>query len=188
MAFDTSGPHCAAALSRAGHVVDTRVEELARGQAERLMGLLTDMLAAQALEWHDLDAIGVGVGPGNFTGIRISVSAARGLSLGLGIPAIGVSLFDTTQRLGTWAQTAVPAPREQYYYFDADRATSPCLISSLDGMAVALSSDHSVADHIGAMACIAGERAGTDMPAPKPLYVKLPDAAPARDAPPQILS
>ncbi len=64
---------------------------MARGQAERLIPLLQQVLNDHGAVWNDLDAIGVGVGPGNFTGIRISVSAARGLALGLGKPAIGVS-------------------------------------------------------------------------------------------------
>ncbi len=65
-----------------------------RGQAERLMPLLEEVLAEAGCGWDELDAVGVGVGPGNFTGIRISVSAARGLALGLGVPAVGVSMFE----------------------------------------------------------------------------------------------
>ncbi len=98
LAFDTSAAHCAAALMLKGQVV-SRVEEMSRGQGERLMVMLEEILAESSITWGDLDAIAVGVGPGNFTGIRISVSAARGLALGLGIPAMGVSLFDPTQRL-----------------------------------------------------------------------------------------
>ena len=88
LAFDTSAAHCAAALLCAGKI-EVRVDEMARGQAEHLMPMLEEVLAAQGLTWADLDAIGVGTGPGNFTGIRISVAAARGLALGLGIPAVG---------------------------------------------------------------------------------------------------
>jgi len=152
------------------------------------MGLLDDCLADHGLKWGDLDALGVGVGPGNFTGIRISISAARGLGLGLGIPVVGVSLFETTRRLGQWAQTAVSAPRDQFYFLDPDKATTPVLIPSLKDTSVALSSEHSTEDHVRTIAVIAGERAGANVPAPKPLYVKAPDAAPARDAPPRLLS
>jgi tRNA threonylcarbamoyladenosine biosynthesis protein TsaB len=94
LAFDTSAAHCAAALLCGDTVRDDRVELLQRGQAERLMPLLEEILAGQGLAWRDLDAIGVGIGPGNFTGIRISVAAARGLALALGVPAIGVSMFE----------------------------------------------------------------------------------------------
>ncbi|WP_273509172.1 tRNA (adenosine(37)-N6)-threonylcarbamoyltransferase complex dimerization subunit type 1 TsaB, partial [Planktotalea frisia] len=94
LGFDTSAAHVAAALLRDGEIIATAREEMSRGQAERLMVLLEELLAQNTHVWSDLDAIGVGVGPGNFTGIRVSVSAARGLALGLGIPAIGVNRFD----------------------------------------------------------------------------------------------
>ena len=87
LAFDTSAAHCAAALLIAGKI-HTRIDEMARGQAEHLMPMLEEVLAAHGLAWRDLDAIGVGTGPGNFTGIRISVAAARGLALGLGCPLV----------------------------------------------------------------------------------------------------
>lgn len=188
LGFDTSGPHCAAALVRAGELIEVRVEQLARGQAERLMILLEDLLVSHGLAWSDLDALGVGIGPGNFTGIRISVSAARGLGLGLGVPVVGVSLFDTTRHLGTWARTAVPAPRDQFYVFDPDKMTTPVLAPTLDDLPVALSTDHSVGDHVHAIAMIAAGCAHARTPPPKPLYVKRPDAAPARDTPPRVLT
>lgn len=69
-------------------------EDMGKGQAERLLAMLDEVLAAQGAGWEELDAIAVGTGPGNFTGIRIAVSAARGLALSLGIPAIGVTGFE----------------------------------------------------------------------------------------------
>ncbi len=187
LAFDTTAAHCAAALRLNGNV-HVRVEEMARGQAERLMVLLEELLAEHGQTWADLDAIGVGVGPGNFTGIRISVSAARGLALGLGIPAFGVSMFDTTQHLANRAQTAVPAPRDQIYFFDADKMAAPILTQANDTLpAFQVSTDFSAHDHLRAMAELTADRAGPDTPAPKPLYVKAPDAAPPREKPPVIL-
>jgi tRNA threonylcarbamoyl adenosine modification protein YeaZ len=94
-------------------VLCARAEEMGRGQAERLMPLLEEMLAEAGVGWSDLDRIGVGVGPGNFTGIRISVSAARGLALGLDIPAVGVSGFDIIEaRAGGEQQGPGAAVRE----------------------------------------------------------------------------
>ena len=89
---------------------------MGRGQAERLMPLLEEVLAEGGARWGDLNRIGTGVGPGNFTGIRISVSAARGLALALDIPAVGVSTFDAIGLEATGAYLpAVAAPREQVY-------------------------------------------------------------------------
>lgn len=80
---------------------------MSRGQAERLMPLLESVLFDQDKSWKDVDLLAVGIGPGNFTGIRISVSAARGLALGLGIPVMGVSMFEVMRH--TIGQAAEPA-------------------------------------------------------------------------------
>lgn len=95
LGFDTSAAHCAAALVCGDRCIAACSEEMARGQAERLMPLIEELLAAEGLGWRDLSGLGVGIGPGNFTGIRIAVAAARGLALALGIPAAGVTRFET---------------------------------------------------------------------------------------------
>ena len=189
LAFDTSAAHCAAALLSGDRVLAQRHEEMGRGQAERLMPLLEEVLQEGGTTWSGLSAIGVAIGPGNFTGIRISVSAARGLSMGLGIPAVGVSLFETTASLGKSARTAVPAPRDHVYYWDADTMAAPVLTALADATPVSLSTDHAILDHVICIARIAAVRlaSGETPPPPAPLYVKPADAAPARDLPPVIL-
>ena len=94
LGFDTSGPACAAALVCDGVCLVTRHEDMAKGQAERLMPLLAEMLAEVGAGFGDLAAIGVGIGPGNFTGVRIGVAAARGLALARAIPAIGIGRLE----------------------------------------------------------------------------------------------
>ncbi|MFZ1470880.1 MAG: tRNA (adenosine(37)-N6)-threonylcarbamoyltransferase complex dimerization subunit type 1 TsaB, partial [Paracoccaceae bacterium] len=94
LAFDTSAAQCAAALLLPDGRVVNRVEDMAKGQAERLIPLLTEVLAEAGLGWRDLTALGVCIGPGNFTGVRISVATARGLALALGIPAVGVTRLE----------------------------------------------------------------------------------------------
>ncbi|MBO6602971.1 MAG: tRNA (adenosine(37)-N6)-threonylcarbamoyltransferase complex dimerization subunit type 1 TsaB [Roseicyclus sp.] len=107
LAFDTSGPHCAAALVRGDRVLAHRHEPMKKGQAEALMPLIADMMETEGLTPADLAAIGVGTGPGNFTGLRIAVSAARGMALALGVPAIGVTGFEI-MRGGHCPQAATP--------------------------------------------------------------------------------
>ncbi|HET9069540.1 MAG TPA: tRNA (adenosine(37)-N6)-threonylcarbamoyltransferase complex dimerization subunit type 1 TsaB, partial [Amaricoccus sp.] len=94
LAFDTSAAHCAAVLVSGDRVLGQRDEAMARGQAERLIPLLEDLLAGAGHRWADLDGLAVVTGPGNFTGLRLAIAAARGLAFGLRIPAVGVSVFE----------------------------------------------------------------------------------------------
>jgi tRNA threonylcarbamoyladenosine biosynthesis protein TsaB len=129
LAFDTSAAHCVAALIWGDAQIATRFEAMARGQGERLMGLLEELLADEGYGYSDLDALAVGVGPGNFTGIRIAVSAARGLALGLGIPVISVSNFEIMRGPNSVTDlrgqlVSLPAPRGTNYIqvFDGGKA------------------------------------------------------------------
>lgn len=196
LAFDTAGPYCAAALMVNGKVGATCVEEMTRGQAERLMGLLETTLAEAGLTWQALDAIGVGVGPGNFTGIRIAVAAARGLALGLGKPAIGVSGFEA-RRFGTASPVSVliPAPRNQFYRqdFGADSGSEPLLQDDVAARADLAANDLPIAPEpsvdilVRNIACFAASRLGQDMPPPAPLYIRPADAAPSSTPAPILL-
>ena len=116
LAFDTSAAHCAAALLSGGRIVRAVHEDMTRGQAERLMPMLEELLANEGAVWEELDAIAVGVGPGNFTGIRIGVSAARGLAMSLAIPAIGVSTFQIAR-----GPASRPGPKRQIVTLNGPR-------------------------------------------------------------------
>ncbi|WP_299984538.1 tRNA (adenosine(37)-N6)-threonylcarbamoyltransferase complex dimerization subunit type 1 TsaB [uncultured Ruegeria sp.] len=187
LAFDTSAAHCAAALLQNDKIVVSRAEAMSRGQAERLMPLLEELLKEGDCSWQDLDAIGVGIGPGNFTGIRISVSAARGLSLGLDIPAVGVSGFDALAQLAPKNHLpAISAPRDQVYLkpdVGEARLISRQHAESLGPLYLC---DQPV-QQVCAIARLASHRcAATNVP-PAPLYVRPADAAPSRDIPPVLL-
>ena len=184
LAFDTSAAHCAAALLLGDRIV-TRVDEMAKGQAEHLMPMLEEVLAGEGLSWRDLDGIGVGVGPGNFTGIRIAVSAARGLALGLGKPALGVNGFEARAFGKSLPFTAeIPAPRGQAYFQDFAKDGTAGV--PYQGPATEAAQE-TAANLIAAMARIAAQRLGSDQPRPTPLYVRSADAAPPRDPAPVIL-
>lgn len=189
LGFDTSAGHCAAALLRGNEVLSSRLEEMTRGQAERLMPLLEEVLAEGETAWKDLDAIGVGVGPGNFTGIRIAVSAARGLALGLEVPAVGVDGFEAQAAEGT--MPAVLAPREQVYA--ALPGEAPRLMPRLEageaarGAGLAFAPEASPAGIAEAIARIAAARFKTVTEPPAPLYLRAADAAPSSDVPPALI-
>lgn len=194
IAFDTSAAHCAAALVLGDRIV-TRVDEMAKGQAEHLMPMLEKMLRDENLDWSDLDGIGVGVGPGNFTGIRIAVSAARGLALGLSKPAIGVNGFEArAHELQLPLTITIAAPRGQLYVQDmreTERISAPLLIPARDALPTPLpfpiAAEKTASDLIKAMARIAASRLHEPNQRPTPLYIRSADAAPPRDPAPLLL-
>lgn len=188
LAFDTAGPWCAACLI-AGDRVTTRVDAMARGQAESLMPMLAALLLAEKVDWKDLDLIGVGTGPGNFTGIRISVAAARGLALGLGKPAIGVTHLDAVAHgIARPVTVAVPAPRDSLYVQDFGDANGQIRILPANDPAATQAIRSSDPDTlIRQIAAVALSRNGVVTARPVPCYVRPADAAPARDKPPVVI-
>lgn len=210
LGFDTSGPHCSAVLLKDDEVLADTHEDMGRGQAEKLLPLLEDLLQSAGRDWQDLDAIGVGIGPGNFTGIRIAVSAARGLSLSLEIPAVGVSQLEAVA-LGSDEPvlTCLSAPRDHLYVqgFGTKTEIAPRFLSldELDpdwaepglrcvGTAVKEASErlNSAVAPVPyapgeAVARVAALRWQDSPDRPAPLYLKSADAAPPRDPAPVIL-
>ncbi|MFB9148495.1 tRNA (adenosine(37)-N6)-threonylcarbamoyltransferase complex dimerization subunit type 1 TsaB [Roseovarius ramblicola] len=182
LGFDTSAAHCAAALLSGDRVLAVRTEAMARGQAERLMPLLEEVLAEGGAHWRDLSRIGVGIGPGNFTGIRISVAAARGLALSLDISAIGINVFDVIRATGASGTPAVPAPRGMVHVLAP--GVGPALVPTAD---VADAAGPPSPAETARLIALLAQAAPADAPPPAPLYARPADAAPARDAPPVIL-
>jgi tRNA threonylcarbamoyladenosine biosynthesis protein TsaB len=90
LAIDTAAPRLQLALVRADGSVETLVEEMEQGHAERILPAIGELLARNGIAYGDLQRIAVTTGPGSFTGLRIGLSAARGLALALGIPVLGV--------------------------------------------------------------------------------------------------
>ena len=193
LAFDTSAAHCAAALLCGDRVI-LRHEDMAKGQAERLMVLLEEMLAEAGIGWSDLAAIGVGTGPGNFTGVRISVAAARGLALGLGIPAVGVTALEAAA-FGAKrpVRVVIDARRDEVYLQDFnDHGPGLAQLISAQNMQVAgdvigfggIAPMYLIAE---AIARIAAQQFGRPQSRPAPFYLRGADAAPPTDPPPVIL-
>ncbi|KUF12776.1 tRNA (adenosine(37)-N6)-threonylcarbamoyltransferase complex dimerization subunit type 1 TsaB [Pseudoponticoccus marisrubri] len=210
LGFDTSAAHVSAALFDGSRLLAHAHEDMARGQAERLVPLLDAVLAEAGVTWARLDALGVGTGPGNFTGIRLSVACARGLALGLNIPAVGVSLLEAVALdMPGPVLSCLPAPRDRTYVMSRDMARDvPAQLIAIDeipadwaepGLTCVGPAAAPVATRLGAaqaparhapgsaVARIAAERWQHAPERPAPVYLKPADAAPARDAPPRIL-
>lgn len=195
LAFDTSAAHCAAALLFGGQN-DGRVwlksEAMEKGQAERLMPLISDLLAEAGVVLADVTAIAVGIGPGNFTGVRIAVAAARGLALGLGVPAIGVTRLEALAYGLPRPVTVVEDARRGEVYVQRFEVDGPgvaqivAALGAVEGAVAGQNGLHSL-PIAEAIAQIAAGRLGTEQPRPAPFYLRGADAAPPSDPPPVIL-
>ncbi|WP_395543376.1 tRNA (adenosine(37)-N6)-threonylcarbamoyltransferase complex dimerization subunit type 1 TsaB [Neotabrizicola sp. sgz301269] len=199
LAFDSSAAHCAAALLLPDGTVLQRLEPMEKGQAERLLPFLEELLAAGDLGWTDLTALAVGTGPGNFTGIRIAVAAARGLALGLGIPAIGITalearafglprpltVIEDARRGETYVQAFTAEGLGPAHLAPAESAPPPGALTGSAAGPSALPQPVPLAEAILRLAAQRLHR--TDLPRPAPFYLRGADAAPPADPPPVIL-
>ncbi len=188
---------------------------MATGQAERLMPLLEEMLAAGGIGWRDLSTLAVGTGPGNFTGVRIAVAAVRGLALALGVPAVGVTLFEARAHgLPRPLRVIEDARRGMVYLQDFPAAGESCPARLVEagalppwsgavtgnaaapgaGLPPALPLAEAIARVAAARIASAGTAPGAGgaptgiaLPRPAPFYLRGADAAPPADPPPVIL-
>lgn len=182
LAFDTSAAHCAAALVSGDRVLALRDEAMARGQAERLIPLIEDLLADAGFRFADLEGLAVVTGPGNFTGLRLAVAAARGLALGLGVPAVGVSIFEALAEGRPGEVTITLADKRGMLtqtFRDGDPVAGPEIGPAATGNPTGSRADLAV------VARIAARRLAT-APLPVPLYLRPADATPSSEAVPLL--
>jgi tRNA threonylcarbamoyladenosine biosynthesis protein TsaB len=190
LGFDTSAAQCAAALVSGSRVCASRVEPMDRGQAERLLPMLEEVLAGAGAGWGDLAALAVCTGPGNFTGIRIGVAAARGLALGLDVPAVGVTAFEAHSHGDQGRRTYALLAQGRWYSQTAEggQAIGPPREVALAEAAPLVRP--SPVDPV-AVARVGASRLETvgSGPAtrPVPFYLREADAAPSAEPPPRIL-
>jgi tRNA threonylcarbamoyladenosine biosynthesis protein TsaB len=107
LALDTAMNGCGACVyDGAGDRAFVQSEAMTRGQSERLMPMIEELMGQAGLSYKNLQAIAVTVGPGAFTGLRIGLSTARALGLALERPVFGV----TTLQVLAWQFTAQQKP------------------------------------------------------------------------------
>ena len=131
LAMDAAGRSCSVALWTAGRVVSRRFSVMARGQSERLVPMIAEVMGEWGGGFAELDAVAVTTGPGGFTGVRIGLATARGLALARGLPLIGVSSFEVAaaaacpgERRGRCVLAVLESKRDELFYqlFDGDLA------------------------------------------------------------------
>ena len=197
LAFDSAGPWIEACLWLADGEVIFRHEAMEKGQAERLLPLLSDMMAESGLVWANLGRIAVGTGPGNFTGVRIAVATARGLALASGVPALGVTRLEALAHGLPRPITVIEDARrnEAYVQSFAKDGAGPAVLAGIDEVSKQTSCTGSAAGPAALPAAMALTRAMAEIaatrtlpqPRPSPFYLRGADAAPPTDPPPVIL-
>lgn len=152
LAMDAAGASCSVALwcggAEEGRVVARRFDTMARGQSERLVPMIGEVMAQWGGGFAALDALAVTTGPGGFTGVRIGLATARGLALARRLPLIGVSSFEVAAAAATPAERAgrqvlavLDSKRDEIFAQLFDAALTPLggpLEVALDGLAAAL--------------------------------------------------
>ena len=96
----------------------SRLERMHRGQSERLVPMIQEVMAEGEARYTDLDKLAVTIGPGGFTGVRIGLATARGMALACGCPLVGVSNFLV---LAATARADVPPDGSLAVLIDAKR-------------------------------------------------------------------
>lgn len=123
LGLETATSACAAAIwcGTTQRVLAVRAEPMSRGQAERLVPLIQELLAEAGVGFGEIGRYGATVGPGTFTGLRIGLAAARGLALASGRPLAGITSFEAV------AHAVEPGMR-------ADRTLLACIESRRDDL------------------------------------------------------
>ncbi len=185
--FDTSDKYVAAAIYRGEENITTNIESMSKGQAERLIPLLDELLHRSRLNWDDIYRIGVCTGPGNFTGIRISVSAARGLAFGLSIPAVGISSFEATLYGSNENDLALLPANKGFYYIGSNpknaKFASENTVESMNTNFIQKSKPETLLKNIAMLT----QEKEQNFNLPTPCYVKPVDASPNPKNKPQLL-
>ena len=135
LAFDTCFGACSVAATRSvpqsgagsSRRCSFRFERLERGHAERLMPMISEVMAEAPFGFDALDRIVVTVGPGTFTGQRVGIGTARALALASGAQVVSLSslavlAYTAAAKLGAMEASgkvlaaAVDARRGEIYF------------------------------------------------------------------------
>lgn len=203
LALDTATPAVTVALHDGGDVVASFSQVDARRHGELLLPAVDRVLADAGVKLDAVTGIVVGTGPGPYTGLRVGLMTADTFGLALGIPVYGVCTLDGLAHAAGLDDgpfvVATDARRKEVYwarYEDSrtrtgepavDRPTD--IAEQVEGLpAVGAGAllypdtfpDARDPEHVPAasLAALAAERiaAGVAPPAPRPLYLRRPDA------------
>ncbi|MFE6758608.1 tRNA (adenosine(37)-N6)-threonylcarbamoyltransferase complex dimerization subunit type 1 TsaB [Streptomyces sp. NPDC057684] len=205
LALDTATPAVTVALHDGSSVVAASSQVDARRHGELLLPAVDRVLAEAGVRLDAVTGIVVGVGPGPYTGLRVGLMTADTFGLALGVPVHGLCTLDGLAYAAEGASldgpfvVATDARRKEVYwarYEDArTRVTEPAVDRPADiaeqvaglpavGAGAVLYPDTfpdaRAPENVSAaaLAALAAEKlgAGEELQAPRPLYLRRPDA------------
>ncbi|MFJ4783154.1 tRNA (adenosine(37)-N6)-threonylcarbamoyltransferase complex dimerization subunit type 1 TsaB [Streptomyces sp. NPDC088794] len=204
LALDTATPAVTVALHDGTDVIASSSQVDARRHGELLLPAVDRVLADAGLRLDAVTGIVVGIGPGPYTGLRVGLMTADTFGLALGVPVHGLCTLDglayaADVGVGQPFVVATDARRKEVYwatYADSrTRLTDPAVDRPADiaervagmpavGAGALLYPDTFPQAHepehvsAAALAGLAAERlaAGEELPPPRPLYLRRPDA------------
>ncbi|MBQ0828659.1 tRNA (adenosine(37)-N6)-threonylcarbamoyltransferase complex dimerization subunit type 1 TsaB [Streptomyces tagetis] len=202
LALDTATPAVTVALHDGTDVIASSSQVDARRHGELLLPAVDRLLSEAGSRLADVTGIAVGIGPGPYTGLRVGLMTADTFGLALGVPVHGVCTLDALAYAADLEEpfvVATDARRKEVYwarYADSrTRLTDPAVDRPADiaeqvaavpavGAGALLYPDVFPRAHepehvsAAALARLAAERlaAGEELPAPRPLYLRRPDA------------
>jgi tRNA threonylcarbamoyl adenosine modification protein YeaZ len=202
LALDTATPAVTVALHDGTDVVAASSQVDARRHGELLLPAVDRVLAEAGTRLDAVTGIVVGIGPGPYTGLRVGLMTADTFGLALGVPVHGLCTLDGlayAARVEGPFVVATDARRKEVYWARYEdgrtRVTEPAvdrpaeIAESVAGLpAVGAGAtlypdtfpDARGPEHVSAaaLAALAAERlaAGEELQAPRPLYLRRPDA------------
>lgn len=199
LSLESAGSSCSACVWRDGKVLSFAEEHMERGQDQRLVPLIVEIMKQADVSFDDLDRIAVTRGPGSFTGLRIALATARGLGLAADKPVIGIDRFAVFRAAVTEPDcpllVVLDSKRKELYCrfypahalpYEPAMMTSEEISSFLkDKGPVILAGDkalqdhslHSLSDHTVITCARLASQANATSPdyLPRPLYLRAPD-------------
>ena len=205
LGINTVADACEAALVRDGVVVAELSEPMQQGHDARLAPVVEKLMRESATAFTDLDRIAIVVGPGSFTGVRVGVAFVRGLALSLDKPAVGVTSLEALDALPgegrvlgllpakrrpperTWWGQIIDRGRGVAEPFETGTTELQSLASDMDALCGGLAdvpdlgpSRVPATPTAKAAALFVGRLPDGELPPPRPVYVREPDATPMR--------
>jgi len=200
LALDTATPAVTVALHDGTSVIASSSQVDARRHGELLLPAVDRVLAEAGLRLDAVTGIVVGVGPGPYTGLRVGLMTADTFALALDVPVHGLCTLDglayAADIEGPFVVATDARRKEVYWARYADsrtRVSEPAVDRPADldlgglpavGAGALLYPDTfpdvRAPEHVSAaaLASLAAERlaAGEELAAPRPLYLRRPDA------------